>query len=200
MQISDTQKKEDIREAQIYLRVVAQRDDDIPMVVPDGVYSSETREAVKAFQKKYGLEATGEINAATWETLYREYLKAAEEFAPLKAITPLTRNNVPLGEGDTGFLIYILQAMINTVAQFYDNLEAIGINGVYGSETASAVKMLQEITGNSPTGITDIPTWNSLASLYNFHSAVDEKGSVTEAPSDENEAIPVSAENIGSVG
>lgn len=199
MEISNTQKKEDIREAQIYLRVIAENDPDIPMVVPDGIYGKETQDAVRAFQKKYGLEVTGEINAATWELLYKEYLRAAQSFAPLKGITPLTRNNVPLAEGDAGYLIYIIQAMINTIAQFYSNIGSVNLNGVYDSATSAAVKKLQEITGNEPDGSIDIPTWNSLAMLYNFHSAVDEKDSTENMVTQEEEAQPV-AVSVRSVG
>lgn len=199
MEISNTQKKEDIREAQIYLRVIAENDPDIPMVVPDGIYGRETQEAVRAFQKKYGLEVTGEINAATWELLYKEYLKAAQSFAPLKGITPLTKNNVPLTEGDAGYLIYIIQAMINTIAQFYGNIDSVNLNGVYDNATVTAVKKLQEITGSEPDGSIDIPTWNSLAMLYNFHSAVDEKDNTEEMvmPETEPQSMMATVKSVG---
>ncbi|MBQ8826621.1 MAG: peptidoglycan-binding protein [Oscillospiraceae bacterium] len=199
MQISNQQKKEDIREAQIYLRVIAENDPDIPMVVPDGVFGKETEDAVRAFQKKYGLSVTGKIDAATWELLYKEYLKAAQNFAPLQAITPLTRNNIPLTEGDAGYLIYIVQAMINTVAQFYDNIEGPPVNGVYDNATAESVKQLQQVMGTEQTGIIDAAAWNSLARLYNFHSAIDEKDTITPPQSAPEETQPVLAV-LNSVG
>lgn len=199
MQISNQQKKEDIREAQIYLRVIAEGDPDIPMTVPDGIYGKETEDAVRAFQKKYGLTVTGKIDAATWELLYKEYLKTAQNFAPLQPITPLTRNNIPLSEGDAGYLIYIVQAMINTVAQFYDNIEGSAVNGVYDSSTSEAVKQLQQVIGTKQTGIIDAATWNSLAKLYNFHSAIDEKDMITPSPAADEETQPVLAV-LNSVG
>lgn len=189
MQISTQQKKEDIREAQIYLRVIAESDPDIPMVIPDGIYDSETEQAVLAFQNKYGLDPTGKIDAATWEQLYKAYLASAAAFAPLDGITPLTANNVPLKEGDAGYVIYILQAMINTVAQFYDNTEGAPESGVYDSATADSVKQLQEITGITPDGVVDAATWNALAKLYNFHAAIDEKDEL------EKVSVPVPAED-----
>ena len=43
-------------EAQSYLRNIGRLDSDISNVVPDGIFAAETTEAVKSFQKKYGLE------------------------------------------------------------------------------------------------------------------------------------------------
>ena len=199
MQISNQQKKEDIREAQIYLRVIAEGDPDIPMVVPDGIFGKETEDAVRAFQKKYGLTVTGKIDAATWELLYKEYLKAARNFAPLQAITPVTQNNIPLIEGDAGYLIYIVQAMINTVAQFYDNIDGSPVNGVYDNATADSVSQLQQVIGMGETGIIDNATWNSLAKLYNFHSAIDEKDTI-EPPQTTSEEVQPALAVLNSVG
>lgn len=198
MQISDEQKKEDIREAQIYLRVIAEQNPAIPIIVPDGIYDKETEEAVKVFQREYGLSPTGKIDAETWNELYRAYLEAAVYFLPLQAVTPLTKNNVPLTEGDAGYLIYILQAMINTVAQFYDNLDSVTINGIYDTETADAVKQIQRIIGKEPTGVVDAPSWNSFALLYNFHAAIDDKDIISSEP----QTIPASlaVSNVKSVG
>ncbi len=199
MQISEEQKKEDIREAQIYLRVVAEANPAIPIVIPNGVYDNETAEAIKAFQREYGLAPTGKIDAETWNALYRAYLEAAVSFMPLQAITPLTQNNAPLTEGDAGYLIYILQAMINTVTQFYDNTEGVTINGIYDNETAEAVRLMQGIIGKEQTGITDTATWNGLARLYNFHAGIDDKDTLGK---NEPMTIPasLSASNVKSVG
>lgn len=198
MQISDEQKKEDIREAQIYLRVIAEQNPAIPIIVPDGIYDKETEEAVKVFQREYGLTPTGKIDAETWSELYRAYLEAAVYFLPLQAVTPLTKNNVPLTEGDAGYLIYILQAMINTVTQFYDNLDSVTINGIYDTETADAVKQIQRIIGKEPTGVVDAATWNGFALLYNFHAAIDDKDTVSSEPRTIPASLAVS--NVKSVG
>ena len=40
-------------EAQSYLRNIGRLDSDISRVVPDGIFATETKEAVKSFQKKY---------------------------------------------------------------------------------------------------------------------------------------------------
>ena len=56
-------------EAQSYLRNIGRLDSDITRVVPDGIFATETTEAVKSFQRKYGLQETGVINYETWEMI-----------------------------------------------------------------------------------------------------------------------------------
>ncbi|MNE98260.1 putative peptidoglycan binding domain protein [compost metagenome] len=38
----------------------------------DGVFGGQTEEAVKAFQREYGLQADGVVGQAVWDTIDRE--------------------------------------------------------------------------------------------------------------------------------
>lgn len=48
-----------IRELQTYLRTVATRHIEIPLIAVDGIFGPETTQAVIAFQESFGLEPTG---------------------------------------------------------------------------------------------------------------------------------------------
>ena len=58
---------------QEYLNFVAQYYDEIPGVDITGVFSSQTRNAVLAFQSVFGLEITGDVGPVTWNELARAY-------------------------------------------------------------------------------------------------------------------------------
>ena len=56
-----------VRSLQTMLRVLAEDDEELSTLVPDGIYGNQTRQAVTAFQQKYGIPVTGVVNQNTWE-------------------------------------------------------------------------------------------------------------------------------------
>ena len=169
MAYTDEDKKGHIFELQDYLRRVSRDNENIPLVVPSGVYDERTEEAIREFQREYSLPVTGKVDRETWEKLYEVYLQTEEYYAELISILPIINADENLKQGETGFDIYILQAMLNTVFSRYANLPLLDMDGVYGEKTADAVRHLQEISGEKQTGDVDYRTWNRLAQLYNLH-------------------------------
>lgn len=167
-------KASDVREAQRYLRTISKYNPNIPMTVADGTYSDDTREAVAAFQRERGLPETGEIDPRTWDELYKLYKEAALFFAELESINPRAVTETPLTKGSAGYPVYIIQVMLNTISQFYDNLKGASINGIYDNETAEEIRRIQAISGLPETGDLNRATWNALARIYNYHAAIDD--------------------------
>lgn len=62
-----------IRTLQTMLRAIARINTAIPLVIPNGIYGSNTVSAVTAFQQQYGLPATGVVNQGTWNEIVRIY-------------------------------------------------------------------------------------------------------------------------------
>ena len=58
---SDDEKINHIYGIQTYLYRIANVLDNIPLVIPNGVYDSETKEAVQIFQSLYGLTPDGKM-------------------------------------------------------------------------------------------------------------------------------------------
>ena len=170
MAYTDDDKKGHIFELQDYLRRVSRDNENIPLVVPSGIYDKGTEDAIRKFQREYGLPVTGKVDRETWEKLYEVYLQTEEYYAKLISILPIINADENLKQGETGFDIYILQAMLNTVFSRYANLPLLDMDGVYGVKTADAVRHLQEISGEKQTGDVDYRTWNRLAQLYNLHN------------------------------
>ncbi len=59
-----------VRQLQFMLRVLSEYITDIPPVREDGIFGTETRNAVIAFQKFAGLQADGIVGPQTWSALY----------------------------------------------------------------------------------------------------------------------------------
>ena len=58
---------------QSYLNYIAQTYTEIPSIPITGYYGTRTREAVIAFQRRFGLPATGRVNALTWSAIASIY-------------------------------------------------------------------------------------------------------------------------------
>lgn len=58
---------------QKYLNSIAARYPSIPTVVADGIFGTRTEDAVKAFQRYFGLTADGVIGASTWNMIVSVY-------------------------------------------------------------------------------------------------------------------------------
>lgn len=73
-----------IRSLQTILRQVARCNPDIPRVIPDGIYGTNTVDTVTAFQKKFGLPPTGVTDYLTWTKLVQVYSQSIAPDCPPK--------------------------------------------------------------------------------------------------------------------
>ncbi len=169
MAYTEQDKKDHIYEVQDYLRTIAQANSNIPVIVPNGVYDANTEEAVRQFQREYGLPITGHIDIETWETIVEVYLSVEEYYRQNSSVMLFPNSNYSMSEGSEGYPVYILQAVINVASDGYSNTSAVPMDGVYGKSTADAVRHIQDIVGEPSTGVLDYRTWNKLARLYNYH-------------------------------
>lgn len=168
MPYTDEQKKEHIRELQTYLYVISMFDKNIPQILPDGVYDADTKAAVEAFQRTYGLPVTGETDTATWDritSVYKEYLDGAPA-----AYHAFPSRSFVLGAGDSGELVYIIQAMLLKAAERYDNMPRPAVCGEYDERTEAAVLAFRSCCGLPDSGSLDCAVWNMLVRVSELWS------------------------------
>ncbi len=161
-----------IRSLQTMLRVLAESDDTLPSVIPDGIYGQQTSAAVTAFQRKYGLPATGVADQHTWDTIvsiYEPALIQVDEAQPLYIILdPLET----ITENQQHPNLYLVQGMLQVFALAYDGLIAPDVTGILDIPTAQALRGFQEQSGLPATGRLDKQTWKHLALQYPSASIV----------------------------
>lgn len=160
MPYTDEQKKAHILELQKYLYAISMFRQGIPQVLPSGVYDKETAEAVKSFQKEFGLPQTGETDPATWDMIVKVYLDYLNSAPAAYHVFP-SREYVS-HSGDSGQLVYIIQAMLSDIGRHYDNMPCITVCGEFNSDTLEAVKLFQKQMGLPESGCVDCHTWNML--------------------------------------
>ena len=67
------QRGENVRDLQTYLSLLGQIIPELPALPVTGYFGDQTEEAVKTFQRLFGLEASGAVGPVTWATIAKEY-------------------------------------------------------------------------------------------------------------------------------
>lgn len=162
-------EREAITNTQKYLRQLSYHDADIPPVPIDGIFDSETRRALIAFQRKNGLSPTGRVDRATWELLKARYGESlAQNSPPAKLdIFPRTPPDYYVTEGDVGFVVNAIQYILGELEQLY-TFGGYEPSGVYDSATSERVRMFQDKNGIAPTGNVDRETWDAMTVQHNL--------------------------------
>lgn len=142
---------------------------------PDGVFGSGTAEAVRVFQRTFGLDADGVIGSSTWykiSYLYAAITRLAELDGEGERIGI---GNAPpqsvLKLGSTGPDVIELQFILNYIAQFLPAVPFVIQDGVFDSVTQQAVREFQRMNGLGTDGTVGPATWNAL---YRFYRGIDE--------------------------
>ncbi len=71
--ISIGMQGESVRDLQTYLNLISQNITAIPPLSVTGFFGEQTRASVTAFQQAFGINATGAVGAATWNTIAEQY-------------------------------------------------------------------------------------------------------------------------------
>ena len=159
----------------------------IGSITEDGVFGTATENAVKTFQSIFNLAQDGIVGKATWYKISYIYV-AVTKLAELGAENenlPSNAGSYPgnvLKEGSTGLGVSIIQFYLSTVNMFYQTVPAVDIDGIYGPETANAVRTFQRQFNLTQDGIVGKATWDKLYKIY-LELVVQLPGSTTSCSS-----------------
>lgn len=159
-----------IRSLQTMLRVIAEDDQTLPTVIPDGVYDQETMTAVSAFQRRNGLPVTGVVDQSTWEAIvpaYKDALVRVDKAVPIEIIFDPGQ---VFRLGDSSPYLYLLQSMLLYLSLLHPDISQPPHNGVLDDPTAEALAGFQALAGLSPTGELDKQTWKYLVNHFTLNA------------------------------
>ena len=96
------------------------------------------------------------------------YINTAEQIAGIPASWP----GYDLTVGSSGDKVRQLQEQLDAIAQVYTAIPRIQPDGIYGQQTAAAVREFQNIFGLPQTGVTDFATWYKISiSMWGSHGS-----------------------------
>ena len=156
---------DEVRMIQYYLQVVAAYYDTVPPLTTTGVYDDATYQAVMAFQRTFGLTPDGIMGQQTWNELYKAYRGILDSTAVMEGGVVLYPGTV-MRIGSQGEYVQILQEYLAYISEFYPEIPAVQVTGVFGNQTQAAVIAFQNLFGLEAAGIVGPLTWDAIASLY----------------------------------
>lgn len=144
----------------------------IPFVIPaDGNYGDATALAVRAFQRLFRLDETGNVNRETWyriQYIYTAVKKLAELGSEGEFPQTDTFPGRNLQSGSRGtevlriqrYLLYISNELGTDVVPTPDT------DGVFDAATQEAVRRFQTYYGLVQTGTVNEATWNAIVTTF----------------------------------
>lgn len=145
------------------LLTIAYFDPDLPSLRLNSVFNDNTKAMVINFQKKYGLPATGVVDADTWNelvTVYRETIRnIPEEYAQYE--DELFQGRL-LALGMSGDDVRIIQNFLLKICQQTGNIPGVRVSGIFDDLMEKSVMKIQSIFNQETTGVIDPVTWYNI--------------------------------------
>ncbi len=149
-----------VKTMQSYLNVISNNYPSIPKLIADGVFGTQTKNAVIEFQKLFGLVPDGIIGRSTWNRIVEVYSTISQPSTP-------PYPGVLLKVGSSGDSVKLIQNYLNKIGTRYTSIPKLTADGAFGNQTKSAVIAFQNIFGLSPDGIVGKSTWDKIMQVYN---------------------------------
>ena len=130
-------------------------------------YCDGKRVSCPRWMRQWESKTLGDQGYSAIEILRRFYgdsvfINSSEAISGIPASWP----GYDLTIGSTGEKVRQLQNQLNTISKGYPLIPKIAADGVYGEDTANAVKAFQKVFHLPQTGVVDYPTWYRISDIY----------------------------------
>lgn len=130
-------------------------------------YCDGKRVSCPNWMTQWGSKALGDDGFSAIEILryyYGDnvYINSAEIISGIPASYP----GYNLTIGSSGEAVIQIQEQLNRISQVYSSIPQIAVDGIYGNNTANAVKKFQEVFNLPQTGVVDYRTWYKISQIY----------------------------------
>lgn len=166
--LSEGSTGEGVLTIQYYLSYIALFVPSVIEAAMDGSYGPATTNAVRSFQRTYGLPETGIVDRQTWDRMENVYFEIVSEIDYEffgGRILPFPGRI--LREGIEGNDVRVLQEYLNYISESYPDIPRVNVDGVFGPSTAEQVRQFKTIFDipGTPDRV-NAPAWNAIASIY----------------------------------
>lgn len=163
--ISMGARGEDVAAIQNCLNNIAAVYPDIPSVAVDGIFGSETQNAVMAFQTFCNIRVDGIVGRETWNQLMELCASVSGGKVPDPIPELMPYPGFLITYGSAGNYVMAIQSALNKIAQEYPSIPAISVDGIFGRQTENAVIIFERQFGLTPDGVVGPQTWDALMEL-----------------------------------
>ena len=158
----------EIRTLQYYLDIISYFNPALEIIPINGVFDQRTEQAVKAFQRFYGLPETGFVDEATWDLIFKIYRDTAATLPQgYEGERAKIYPGYVLSEGMQNEDVRDLQTYLSFIGRTYPEIPEIPVTGYFGEQTRDAVYTFQRLFGLPVSGLVGHSTWYAIAEAYN---------------------------------
>lgn len=165
MLVKESMINKPVENLQTFLRRISY-DNAIPKVIPDGIFGNQTKNAVLKFQNEFNLEQTGVVDNKTWNKIREVHKNTLKKYTAPNPVNIFPSPHFTISDNDENEIIYVVQAILKTLGNNFDNLDDVEINGKYDEKTKKAVLTIQNASSIKETGVVDKETWEAIAILF----------------------------------
>lgn len=156
----------EVRLVQYLLAVIGTFDDQIPVLIQDGIFDQNMKDTLIAFQLRHGLAPNGELNRETWN-------KINEVYAATLAALP--SNGMPesselypgrfLSLNMAGDDVTDFQRLLKRAAALHPEIPPVEVTGRFDPATENAVRYIQREAGFLQNDAVGPLTWARVVEL-----------------------------------
>ena len=158
------ESREAVRRIQTYLHFIRDRKhNEIPLISPDGFYGEETRNAVKIFQKLYGIVESRIVDIETNNQIYKVFLETIET----RLLSQFEVGEFPVSLGSKGKVVFGVNDLLLSLRERYIDMPRTNYGEYFGESTKDAVMFIEEIFGYESTGVVDASLYNRMVREVN---------------------------------
>lgn len=137
----------------------------INAVAVDGKFGQNTADAVRRFQRQFGLSADEKIGPKTWDAIVGVCILVT------RGTPPTVSTSYPgyiLNTGSAGDYVRYVQSYLNRISErSAPGFRAVVVDGRYGSATKALAISFQSRVGLKADGIVGPDTWSKMLKYYN---------------------------------
>lgn len=134
----------------------------LPIVTVNGIYGSETKNAVERFQEINNIKRTGITDINTYSMIKKIFNNNKDRVNLDENEEKFDNLNSVIKKGSKGNYVRTLQEYLNKIAQKYTTIPIIMVDGIFGDNTNKSVTTFQNIFELKPDGIVGEMTWKKL--------------------------------------
>lgn len=140
LNLGDTGER--VSQLQYMLSVVSEFVPPVPRIAIDGIFGTETRDAVYSFQSFAGLPVTGAVDDDTWNALYDRFAAIDEAVLESAVLFPGIRTSGPTNVSNARERLRALGyrgASLQQELQAFQRENGLSVTGRLGTETAAQI-------------------------------------------------------------